>query len=178
MISAFDDAVKTAISKLNYDYGDMAVVSRGDGNMVTSIEVDYAKLNTLRAEISATVYDTMAQKSDNQLYIPLGSLLGNEYTAGYGPRIKFNIQFLQIPRLDFESKFLAAGINNVFHQINIKAQLSYSIIMHGVDDTFTVSMTAIAAQTVIAGAVPDNFTNVIETPENNVADDIFNFSSK
>ena len=178
MVSAFDEAVKTAINACNYSYADMAVVTRGQDNTVTSIEIDYAKLNILRAEISKSVYEIMAKKSDNQLYIPLGSLLGNEFTAGYGPRIKFNIRFLQIPRLDFESDFKAAGINNVFHQINIKADLSYSVIMHGVDKTFTAKMSAIAAQTVIAGAVPDNFTNVIETPQSNVADDIFNFANK
>ena len=178
MVSAFDEAVKTAITKLNYSYDDMTVITRDSNNFVRSIEIDYGKLNTLRAEISKSVYDTMAEKSDNRLYIPLGSLLGNEYTAGYGPRIKFNIRFLQIPRLNFESDFKAAGINNVFHQINIIADLSYCIIMHGVDETFTVRMSAVAAQTVIAGAVPDNFTNVIETPESNVADDIFNFANK
>lgn len=178
MAVAFDRAVEDAVKKLDYGYSDMTVITRGNGNSVSSIEIDYAKLNTLRAEISNSVYDIMAERSDNKLYIPLGTLLGNEYTAGYGPRIKFNISYLQIPRLDFESKFFAAGINNVLHQINIKADLSYSIVMPGADDTFTVEMSAVAAETVIAGIVPDNFTNVIETPDSNVADDIFNFSNK
>ena len=124
MVSAFDDAVKSAIERLRYDYSDMAVVTRGSDNAVKSIEINYAKLNILRAEISKTVYKTMAEKSDNQLHIPLGTLLGNEYTAGYGPSIKFNIKFVQIPRLNFESNFLSAGINNVFHQINGKKKIS------------------------------------------------------
>lgn len=178
MISAFDEAVKAAVNKLDYGYDDMAIISRTGDNMVSSIEIDYSKLNLLRAEIANEVYDKMREKSQNTLYIPLGTLLGNEYTAGYGPRVKFKMQFLQIPRLDFSSDFYSAGINNVLHQINIKADLSYSIIMHGVDETFTVGMSAVAAQTVIAGAIPDNFTNVIETQDSNVADDIFNFSNK
>lgn len=178
MVSAFDEAVKSAINKLNYGYDDMAVIKRTSDNMVSSIEVDYSKLNLLRAEISNRVYKIMGEKSENTIYIPIGTLFGNEYTAGFGPGIKFKLQFLQIPRLDFDSKFYSAGINNVFHQINIKADLSYSVIMPGVDETFTVKMSSIAAQTVIAGAVPDNFTNVIETPDSNTADDIFNFSQK
>lgn len=178
MVSAYDRAVKAAINKLDYNYDDMVIISRTDNNMVSSIEIDYSKLNLLRAEIADKVYEIMGEKSRNMLSVPLGTLLGNEYTAGYGPGIKFNVKFLQIPRLDFTSDFYAAGINNVFHQINIKADLSYSIIMHGVDETFTVGMSTVAAQTVIAGAVPDNFTNVVETPESNVADDIFNFANK
>ena len=178
MISAFDNAVNSAISSLNYNYGDMAVITRSQDNLVSSIEIDYQKLNILRSEISSRISKESKKHSDNTLYIPLGSLLGSEYTAGYGPNIKFKLKFSQMPVLDFKSKFTSAGINSVLHQIIINADLSCSIIMLGADKSFSVNLTAIAAQTVISGAVPDNFTNVVETPSSNVADDIFNFSNK
>ena len=177
MISAFDDAVISALEELNYSYDDMAVIVRNADNAVCSIEIDHNKLNILRSEISRKVYSAMAEKSCNDIYIPLGTLLSSEYFAGYGPGIKFKFQFAQIPRLTFESKFYSAGINNIFHQINIKADLSYSIVMRGVDETFTVGLTAVAAQTVIAGVVPGSFTNVTESQGSNVADDIFNYRS-
>ncbi|MBO4694266.1 MAG: sporulation protein YunB [Clostridia bacterium] len=176
MISAFDVAVKSALLSLEYSYNDLAVVTRLSDNTVSSIEIDYAKLNTLRSEISKTISDEIYKKSENVLKIPIGTLLGSEYTTGYGPYIKFKLKFSHIPLLDFESNFRAAGINSVFHQIIIKANLSCGIIMLGADKTFSVDLSAIAAQTVIQGAVPDNFTNVVETPDSTVADDIFNFS--
>ena len=178
MISAFDSAVKTAITSLDYRYNDVAVISRTNDNIVSSIEIDYQKLNVLRAEISSWITQESQKNADNIISIPLGSLLGSEYTAGYGPNINFRLKFSQMPVLDFSSKFTSAGINSVFHQIIINADLSCSIIMLGADKSFSVKLTAVAAQTVISGAVPDNFTNVIETPESNVADDIFNFSEK
>ena len=176
MISAFDDAVNAALTSLDYKYDDMAVVSRTSDNLVSSIEIDYQKLNILRSEISKKISEKCAEKSENVLHISLGSLIGSEYTAGYGPKLKCKLQFSQMPILDFESKFLSAGINSVFHQIIIKANLSCSIIMIGADKPFSVNLTAIAAQTVISGAVPDSFTNVVETPASNVADDIFNYA--
>ena len=178
MISAFDEAVIAALASLDYKYDDMAVVSRTSDNNVSSIEIDYQKLNILRAKISQMISENSAKKSENILHIPLGSLIGSEYTAGYGPKLKFKLQFSQTPILDFESNFSSAGINSIFHQIIIKAKLSCSIIMLGADKSFSVNLTAIAAQTVITGAVPDSFTNVVETPESNVADDIFNFADK
>lgn len=178
MTAAFDEAVKSAINILDYKYSDMAVITRNSDGLVTSVEIDYEKLNLLRAEISTQVYKIMGEKSNNVIKIPIGSLLGNEYTAGYGPSIIFKCSYLQIPLLDFNSKFTAAGINNVFHQININARLSYSVVSHGVDETFTVNLCATAAQTIIIGAVPSNFTNVIETPQSEIADDIFNYSNK
>ena len=178
MISAFDSAVKSAITNLNYKYSDVAVITRTDDNLVSSIEIDYQKLNILRAGISEKITAESQKNSDNTISIPLGSLLGSEYTAGYGPDINFRLKFSQMPVLDFKSVFTSAGINSVFHQIIINADLSCSIIMLGADKSFSVKMTATVAQTVISGAVPGNFTNVVETPASNVADDIFNYSQK
>lgn len=176
MIYAFDEAVKTAMLSLDYAYNDLAVVTRKDDNTVSSIEIDYKRLSVLRSEISQKISEILNKRTDNILNIPIGTLLGNEYTTGYGPKIKFKMKFSQIPILDFKSNFTSAGINSIFHQIIIKADLTGSIIMLGADKSFSVSLTAIAAQTVISGAVPDSFTNVKETPDSNVADDIFNFS--
>ena len=177
MINAFNDAVKHAITSLDYGYGDMAVITRTKENLVTSIEIDYQKLNILRAEISNQISKYSILNSDNTLNIPIGTLLGSEYTSGYGPAVKIKLRFSQMPILDFKSNFTSAGINMVLHQIIITADLSCSIVMLGADKAFSVKMTAIAAQTVISGAVPDNFTNVIETPNSNIADDIFNYSN-
>ena len=178
MISAFDEAVKNTISNLDYKYSDMAVVTRTADNMVSSIEIDYQKLNILRSEISAEISKVASNNSTTVLRIPVGTLLGNEYTTGYGPAVKFKITYSHMPVLDFISNFSSAGINSVFHQIIIKANLSCSIIMLGADQSFSVEMTAVAAQTIISGAVPDSFTNVTETPGSNVADEIFNYSQK
>lgn len=178
MISAFDDAVTAALTSLDYKYDDMAVVSRTADSLVSSIEIDYQKLNILRSEISKKISEKCAENSENVLHISLGSLLGSEYTAGYGPELKFKLKFSQMPILDFDSKFLSAGINSIFHQIIIKANLSCGIIMLGADKSFSVNLTAIAAQTVISGAVPNSFTNVIETPASDAADDIFNYADK
>ena len=177
MILAFDSAVSNSISKLAFTYDDIAVISRNGDNSVSSIEIDYQKLNLLRAEISQQITKEALEKSDNVLSIPLGTLLGSEYTTGYGPAKQFRMKFSQIPMLDFSSRFTSAGINSIFHQIIIKADLSCGIIMLGADKSFSISLSAIVAQTVISGIVPGSFTNVVETPGSNIADDIFNFSN-
>ena len=176
MISAFDEAVKSAVVSLDFKYSDIAVIVRGEDNNVNSIEIDYQKLNLLRAEISKQISETLGRSEDGDLSIPLGTLLGNEYISGYGPTLNFKMRYSHVPVLDFESKFTSAGINSVFHQIIIKANLSCGVLMLGASNNFSVELSAIAAQTVISGVVPNSFTNVVETPGSNVADDIFNFS--
>ena len=85
------------------------------------------------------------------------------------------MQLTETAILDFESLFTSAGINNVLHQIIIKIDVNVSVLMIGCTDSFSVSTAAIAAQTVIAGRVPESFTNVIEQPNNDLADEVFNF---
>ena len=65
MIAAFDEAVKSAITSLDYKYADMAVITRLNDNTVSSIEIDYQKLNILRAEISRIISEKTNEKSDN-----------------------------------------------------------------------------------------------------------------
>ena len=48
--------------------------------------------------------------------------------------------------------------------------------MVGATDNFSVTTTAIAAQTVIIGVTPDTFTNVEEYPGDEIADELFNFA--
>ena len=109
------------------------------------------------------------------IYLYPGTLFGNEYTTGYGPKVKFKMQLTETAILDFESKFTSAGINNVLHQIIINIDVKASVLMMGCTDGFSVSTKALAAQTVISGTVPDSYTNVIEYPNNDLADELFNF---
>ena len=44
------------------------------------------------------------------------------------------------------------------------------------NSNFTTNMSCIAAQTVIVGATPSQFTSVNETDPDGIAEDIFNFA--
>ncbi len=160
----------------NISYSDISNVSRAADGLITGIEIDIEKINLLKSQMSNEIAKLIAQNNKYDLYIPVGTLFGNEYTTGYGPRIHFKMQLTETAIVDFKSTFTAAGINNVLHQILISINVNASVLLMGFTDGFSVSTTAIAAQTVIAGAVPDSFTNVIEHPNDDIADEIFNYA--
>ena len=175
ILNSANEAVLNVLAQNNISYTDISNVSRdGEGN-ITGIEIDIEKVNLLKSQISNELARLVASRNKYDLHIPIGTLFGNEYTTGYGPKIKFKMQLTETAILDFESKFESAGINNILHQIIIKINVKASVLMMGCTDGFGVSTTALAAQTVIAGVVPDSFTNVIEQPNNDMADEIFNF---
>ena len=175
ILNSANQAVLNVLNKNKISYSDISKISRGDDNTVKGIEIDIENINRLKSEISNEISNIISKNNKYDLYIPVGTLFGNEYTTGYGPKIKFKMQLTETAILDFESEFISAGINNVLHRIIIKIDVNASVLMLGCTDGFKVSTTAIAAQTVIAGEVPDAFTNVIEYPNNDLADELFNF---
>ncbi|MBE6809769.1 MAG: hypothetical protein E7521_01755 [Ruminococcaceae bacterium] len=175
ILNAANEAVLNVLAQNEITYSDISNVSRDNAGQITGIEIDIEKVNLLKSALSNEIAGIVASRNKYDLNIPVGTLFGNEYTTGYGPKIKFKMQLTETAILDFESRFEAAGINNVLHQIIIKIDVNASVLMMGCTDGFSVSTTALAAQTVIAGAVPDSFTNVIEQPNNDLADEVFNF---
>ncbi|MBR6502770.1 MAG: hypothetical protein IKT42_04950 [Clostridia bacterium] len=175
ILNAANKAVLNVIEQNNIKYNDISIISRDDSGTITGIEINVEKINLFKSSLSNEISRIVAGKNKYDLNIPIGSLWGNEYTTGYGPKIKFKMQLTETAILDFESRFESAGINNVLHQIIIKIDVNVSILMMGCTDSFSVSTTAIAAQTIISGEVPDSFTNVVEQPNNDLADEVFNF---
>lgn len=175
ILNAANEAVLNILNENDISYSDISNVSRDADGIITGIEIDIEKINRLKSQISNELSKIVSANNKYDLYIPMGTLFGSEYTTGYGPKIRFKMQLTETAILDFESKFTQAGINNVLHQIIIKIDVKASVLMMGATEGFGVSTTALAAQTVIAGTVPDSFTNVIEYPENDLADEVFNF---
>ncbi len=176
MLNATNTAVVNIIDKYDICYDKISRISRNSSGEVTSVEVDIAQINIFKSAIAAEISSIVSKNREYKLRIPIGTLIGNDYLVGLGPKLPFNMQMSEVAVVDFESEFTDAGINHVLHRIIIKIDLNASILMIGATDNFSVSTTAIAAQTVIVGATPDSFTNVEEYPGDDIADELFNFA--
>ena len=176
MINAANDAVLNVLRDNDISYDDISVVSVGKDNYITGIEINTVKINTLKSAVSKEISKILSRNEFYEISIPLGSLISDEYTVGLGPKIKFKMQLSATSVPDFKSSLTDAGINQVMHQILININISGNIIMLASSNAFNVSTTVIAAQTVIAGKVPESFTNVVEEPGDDVADEIFNYA--
>ena len=176
MLDATNTAVVNIIDKYSICYDKIARISRNISGEVTSVEVDIAQLNIFKSALASEISKIISKNREFKLKIPIGTLTGNDYLVGIGPKVPFNMQMSEMTVVDFESEFTDAGINHVLHRIIIKITLNASILMVGATQNFSVSTTAIAAQTVIVGATPDTFTNVEEYPGDDIADELFNFA--
>ncbi len=176
MISLVDKTVSDIFAQENISYNDLVSLTRDTNGQVTSLEINAAKINYIKSSISVRVAEKISQKEKYTLKIPFGTIIGNEYTLGRGPDIKFKMQVTTTVIADFESKFYSAGINQVLHQIHINIKMNGQTIIPWYRSTFSVNTSVIAAQTVIVGITPDAYTNVLEAGTD-ATEDIFDFGA-
>lgn len=176
LISTANEAISELLSENRITYGDIVTLSRDSDGKVTSLEIGVEELNMIRSQIAVKIDAKLNERSDYLLKIPIGTIIGNEFTIGRGPEMKFNMRLTSTVVADFESNFTSAGINQVLHQILIQLDMDGKVIIPWYNSNFSTEMSCIAAQTVIVGATPEQFTSVNESDTDDIADDIFNFA--
>ncbi|MBQ3058019.1 MAG: sporulation protein YunB [Clostridia bacterium] len=169
MLNSANEAVIAVLKDEDITYDEIAKLSRAEDGAVQSLEIDVYKINNLKSRISNEISRIIGGREEYKVSIPVGSFFDTPYTSGIGPKVPFKMQMTTTAFVDFTHEFRSAGINQVLHLIHIKINIRGSFVTAWYTGSITTQTTAIAAQTVIVGATPDAFTNVIEDVDDNTA---------
>lgn len=170
MIDAANQSVIEILEENNVSYSDIVNLSTDADGYITSLEVDIYGINNLKSKLSTRISQNIDAEQFLELSIPLGTFFNDDFLNGIGPLINFKMQLTGTAFVDFKHTFDSAGINQVLHLVTINIDMQGSLVTAGYKKPVSVSTSAIAAQTIIVGAVPDSFTNVIESLDDNTAD--------
>ena len=169
MLNSANEAVIAVLKDEDITYDEIAKLSRAEDGAVQSLEIDVYKINNLKSRISNEISRIIGGREEYKVSIPVGSFFDTPYTSGIGPKVPFKMHMTTTAFVDFTHEFRSAGINQVLHLIHIKINIRGSFVTAWYTGSITTQTTAIAAQTVIVGATPDAFTNVIEDVDDNTA---------
>ena len=164
LLNSANKAVAKVLTESGITYDEIVKTERNAEGNVTSLHVDTVKINILQSSITLAVSETTAENETFGISIPLGTFLGSEYTNGYGPRVKFNAQLTSGTVVAFSNEFREAGLNQVIHRIVFNIETSGRLVMLGKTDALSVTTSAVVAETVIVGVLPEALTNVIGSP--------------
>lgn len=167
MLNSANKAIVNVLEKNNVGYDDIVILTSNEEGYVTSLEINVYEINVLKSRISNELSKIIESKERYDIGIPIGTFLGNTYTAGFGPDIKFKMQLTSTAFVDFSHEFKSAGINQVLHIVTVKIDIKGSLIIANYSKGISTSTSAIAAQTVIVGKTPEAFTSVIESERDN-----------
>lgn len=160
MSDCANTAVNRAVKDNNITYNDLINVTRDESNSITSLQTDVIKLNLLRTEIDYLFSEEMNKKSEIILSIPVGTIIGNEYTVGRGPKIRFRLDLSVNTSTDYKSQFYSAGINQTLHQICVEVSGAAYLLSPWYKTSIDFDTSYIVAETVITGIVPETIADL------------------
>lgn len=138
------------------DYSDFVTITRNEAGEITALSADMARLNLLRAELSAHLLERL-EDSQLELTIPVGSLLPIEPTWARGPELHLRALALGTASAEFESEFTSAGINQTRHRLWLELSVPVTVLLPGGGEELTVDSRLCVAETVIVGRVPQTW---------------------
>ncbi len=124
---------------------------------ITSVSADTTQMNKLKTKLSVSLQEYTENSDSSKVSIPIGSLTPYAALQGIGYRIPVKIVIDGFSKLDFESDFINAGINQVKHKVYLVASVNVSVISAAMTKSETVTTEIPVAETVIVGTVPNYY---------------------
>ena len=172
--SVVNKTVEDIFSEFDAKSLDIIKIEKDSNGKISAVIPDISLMNSLKAQISSQISDNLSKETNSVIYVPLGTASGIPYFSGLGPKIKFNMIPYGKIHVDFETRFMEAGINQTRHEINVTVALDVALLMSNRQTTTAkIETTVPVSETVIVGDVPDSYTNFI-TDEQHARDDAVN----
>lgn len=152
------------ISELTYKikYEDLFVIKTDSENRVTMLQANTMFMNRIVSETALTIQEKLKHMGTKRVGIPLGSILGSEIFANYGPRFNINILPMGTVVVNFTTDFEQAGINQTRHKIYLSVDTQVRIVLPLASDVVDVSTRVPIAETIIVGDIPESYIFVPE----------------
>ena len=159
---AINDAVDEKINAGVVSYDNIIHFEKDMEGRITALKTDIAAINRLRTDILTSVLENIEGIGTSELGIPLGNMLSGDLLSGRGPNIPVRIVPVGTATANYENVFTSAGINQTRHQIMMHIQVDINVLLPGFSAASRVGVDVNLAETVIVGAVPNQYTNLEE----------------
>lgn len=125
---------------------------------ITAVETDAAQINRIKSELQKNVTARLSLLAEEELSLPLGTLLQSPFLLGRGPVVSLRVQPLGLLQSQIQSSFSAAGVNQTSHRLILSLTLRADILLPLHRAQTEASSDFLLAETVIVGDVPEYYT--------------------
>ncbi len=154
----------------------VSIIYDGSG-IVRSVEFDTVKISRMQAGISSLIQKRISELEDIAISIPVGTLTGSSLLNNRGPLLKLEFKMSSAIYSKVISSFTESGINQTLHKITLSVTADMYFVMPLYRTKGEFKSDYAITETIIVGTVPDAFTNVIEYPNENTADYLFDYAA-
>lgn len=133
---------------------------RENGSKVYMVQADPRRMNLIGTQCAEAAQERIAELGEQGISIPLGTITGIAFLSGRGPLIRVSFTPAGSVQSQFSSEFTSSGINQTLYRVNLKLTANVRLVMPSVSESISVSAEAVIAENIIAGEVPQVYTNV------------------
>ena len=154
-------AVNSSVAQIMQDdYGSITEVIYDNDNNVKAVNTDAVKLNLLKSTLETALSKQTHEIKGGEVLISVGTLTGNEYLLGRGPKLKFKYDIENFTVGSYTDKFESVGINQTKYSVILNITTDIILLIPYSVEKAQVNCEIVIAQTVIVGQIPDSYTNV------------------
>jgi sporulation protein YunB len=155
-----NDAVRKYILSQRLTYEDLVAVHKDEKGQVVLVQADTVRLNQMAAEVAVAVEKALADLEQQRFDVPLGQLLGSQFLATYGPKMRVELVPVGAVKVDMRERFESAGINQTRHRIFLHLDTTVRIAVPLHQKETNVATEIPLVENIIVGAVPSTFVSI------------------
>lgn len=160
MTAVVENAVTADLATRQVSYADFVTIQRDGEGAITALTTDMARMNLLRAELTAAILEALEGVDVSDIQVPLGSLFDLEPLWAKGPAIRAKAMTVGTVRAEFDSQLTSAGVNQTLHRIWMEVDVPMTLLLPGGPVETQLHTRLCVAETVIVGKVPDTYLQV------------------
>lgn len=154
------NAVNGQIASGLVNYENIICLEKNTDGEITALRTNMAEVNRLKTITVELLSQELLEMDNEELSIPLGSILMPEFFAGKGPGLPIRVVSLSTADAEFFSEFTAAGINQTLQRILLELRINMSVLTPAGTQSVDVASTVVVAETVIVGSVPQSYFQI------------------
>jgi sporulation protein YunB len=164
--TAISEAVNEIMSEKKITASDFFSQQSNSEGKINSMAVNTVLVNELCNQIAVQISVELNNLNHQKIRIPMGSMLGIQLLADYGPSYNFSVMPTGDTVVDYQSKMDSAGINQINFQVWLDVTSSVRIVNPLQQDKITVTRNIPLVNTVISEEVPNTYWNPQAIPAN------------
>lgn len=149
--TAMEDAVSEAIAEHGEELSALASLSDGSAAALTT---DSAAAERVRASAVRNTYERLNELEQEELSVPIGTLIDPQYLAGLGPSLSFGVVGLGMASGKMQSEFVDSGVNQTKYRMVLTVRAEVNLHALWCSRTIVIENSYPLAETVLVGDVP------------------------
>lgn len=159
---AISEETDASLMSENLSYTDFVSVETNQSGQVALLSFQAAECNRFKRLVIRGLVERLEAVEAEMLSVPLGNLTGIVLFSSLGPSVRVQIQSVGDIKAEFENTFTSAGVNQTRHAVYLKMEVTVYLLLPGEIIPVSVQERVCVAETVIVGAVPETYLNVMD----------------